>query len=380
MNSDGPILILTASAGAGHLMAAQAVREALRTRLPQSSIEVLDVLQATSAFFRALYAKGYLGLVRHAPSAMGMLYEATDRPNRHARDALRRGFQNLNARRTAEYLRSRRPRLIVNTHFLPAEIVGCLRRCGRLRCPQATVTTDFETHRLWVQPPTERYYTATAEGKAYLETWGVDPASVVVSGIPVRAAFNAPLDRAAFRRQQGLDCGRPLVLLLCGGFGVGPAETLLAELLAIGEDAQAAAIVGRNPALYRRLQAQAARSHRAVRVIGYTDQMHAWMQAADLVVTKPGGLTAAEALVCGLPTVIVSPIPGQESRNSDYLLEHGAAIKVNNLRLLRYRVGRLLAERPRLEALRAAALSIARPCAAKYIADDLLALLDRQAR
>ena len=101
------------------------------------------------------------------------------------------------------------------------------------------------------------------------------------------------------------------------------------------------------------------------------------MRAADIVVTKPGGLTVSEALACGLPMVIMNPIPGQETRNSDYLLEHGAAIKVNNVRLLGHRVGQLLSDPPRLQALRAAAQAIARPYAAREIVADALTLLHR---
>jgi processive 1,2-diacylglycerol beta-glucosyltransferase len=103
--------------------------------------------------------------------------------------------------------------------------------------------------------------------------------------------------------------------------------------------------------------------------------MHEWMQAADVVVTKPGGLTVAEALACGLPLVIVNPIPGQETRNSDYLLEHSAALKVNNVRMLGYRVGTLLADPDRLRQLRTAARTIARPQAARDIAADALRLV-----
>ncbi|MBI5864964.1 MAG: glycosyltransferase [Planctomycetes bacterium] len=375
MADDRPILVLTASAGSGHTTAAQAIVEELRQQVRRVPIEMHDTLTHTNAFFRTLYARGYLGLVNYAPTAMGMLYEATDRPARYFRRSLRGGFQNLNAHRFMRFVVQRRPRLIINTHFLPAEIVAYLRRKGRLECPQATVTTDFETHRLWAQSPTERYYTATDEGRQYLSTWGVDPASIRVTGIPVRAAFERPLDRAAARAKIGVDLGRPMVLLLCGGFGVGPTEELLRELAGIPEDAQITVIAGRNEPLRAALERAASALKKPIRVVGFTDAMHDWMRAADLAVTKPGGLTTAEALVCGLPLVIVNPIPGQESRNSDYLLEHGAAIKVNNLRMLGFRVGSLIADPARLSSLQKAALRIARPGAAAHIVADAISLM-----
>lgn len=372
---DGPIIVMTAAAGAGHVVAARAIEQALRARLPNAEIELLEVLEWSNPFFRRLYAQGYLSLVNHAPTFMGILYEAMDRPNQRFRDAVRTAFQNMNLHVVARHLRKRRPALIIHTHFLPAEMVAEMRRLRRLDCPHVTVTTDFETHRMWAQHPTERYYTATTEGKAYLCTWSVPPQNVMVTGIPLRAAFDAPLERAAARGLYELDAARPVVLMLCGGFGVGPTERFFEELLGLPAAVQVVVITGRNERLRRRLEARAARSGCDVRVVGFTERMHEWMAAADLLVSKPGGLTVSESLICGVPLVVVNPIPGQEARNSDYLLEHGAAIKVNNPRLLGYRVQELLRDPERLARLRAAALSLARPGAAGRIVDDALRLI-----
>ncbi|MCK4341139.1 MAG: glycosyltransferase [Phycisphaerae bacterium] len=369
------ILILTASAGAGHLTAARALEQAFRKQAPDSELEVLDVLAISNGMFRQAYAGGYLGLVRYAPAAMGWLYDTMDRPGRRLYNTIRIWIQNFNKLPTTRYVRQRRPRLIVNTHYLPAEIVAQMRNADELDCPQVTITTDYETHRLWAHEPTERYYTATPDGKAYLTTLGVAPERIVVTGLPVRPGFEAELERHEACRRCALDPAKPIVLLLCGGFGVGPTGELLRELSSMPAEAQVVVIAGRNEKLRRRLELQSERTTRPVRVVGFTEQMHEWMRAADVVVTKPGGLTVAESLACGLPLVIVNPIPGQETRNSDYLLEHGAAIKVNNPRLLGHRVGGLLTDRARLEALRAAARAIARPHAAHDIAADALRLL-----
>ncbi len=374
MSDVRPILILTASAGAGHTVAAWALHEAFGRLAPQLPVEVHDVLQSTNVFFRTLYAQGYLGLVNHAPNAMGWLYEATDRGNGQIRAGLRARFQDLNMGRAVRHVLRRDPRLIVNTHFLPAETIARQRRRGRLSVPQVTVTTDFDTHRLWVQPPTERYYTATEEGKAYLGTWGVPVEDIRVTGIPIRAAFRQEMARNAACQACGLEGEGPVVLLLCGGFGVGPAALYLRELLTLPPDVQPVVICGRNEPLCQRLEALAAHSGRAARVIGFTDRMHEWMRAADLVVTKPGGLTASEALACRLPLVVVNPIPGQETRNSDFLLEKGAAIKVNNPRMLAHRVRDLLDQPQRCRQLSEAAQRLARPAAAAAIVGDILSL------
>jgi processive 1,2-diacylglycerol beta-glucosyltransferase len=375
VDRDKVILVLTASAGGGHLIAGHALAHALRAGAPGAEVEVIDALALTNALFRQAYAGTYLQLVQHAPAAFGWLYEAMDRPGGGFWDAARGWIQNLNMAPVVRHILGRRPALIVNTHYLPAEIVAHMRRAGQLACPQVTVTTDYETHRMWVQEPTERYYTATEEGKTYLTTWGVEPQRILVTGIPVRPGFEQALGRAVACQRCGLDPGAPVVLVLCGGFGVGPITAMFRELVHMAHQAQIVVIVGRNEALRAKLERFVAGVTLPLRVVGFTDQVHEWMQAADVVVTKPGGLTVAEALASALPIVIVNPIPGQETRNSDYLLEHGAALKVSNLRMLARRIHGLLSDPHRLDELRAAARGIARPHAAHDIAADALTFL-----
>jgi len=358
------------------MVAASALQQAFREAAPNVGVEVLDVLAVCNSMFRRFYAGGYLGLVRHAPAAMGWLYDWMDRDRGHLHDQLRVWVQNLNKLPITRFVRQRRPRLIIHTHFLSAEIVAQMRQVGEVRCPQVTVTTDYETHRLWVQEPMERYYTATQEGREYLTKWGAAPERVLVTGIPVRPEFREEMGRAQARQECELAADLPVVLVLCGGFGVGPTGALLRELTSMPIRAQIVVVTGRNDALRKRLERQVEHAPQPVHVVGFTDRIHAWMRAADLVVTKPGGLTVAESLACGLPLVVVNPIPGQETRNSDCVLEWGAAIKVNNLHLLGYRVSRLLADGNRLESLRSAACAHGQPNAARTIVNDALSLLE----
>ena len=374
MSNAPRVLVLTASAGAGHVVAAGALADALRRLRPDASVAVHDVLASATPWFRHLYGGGYLLLARRAPEAFGWLYEATDRPPRAWTERLRRGFQWSQLRRTVREITRFAPELIVSTHFLPAELVAHLRTRGRLGCPQATVATDFEAHRLWHTQPCERWYVASELAVEQLVRWGAPPEAVRVTGIPVRRAFAQPLPRTDARAALGLVQEKPIVLVLCGGFGVGPAAQIVAELRRHCRHAEHVVICGRNATLQRRLTR---RFGNAARIVGYTDRMHVWMRAADVAVGKAGGLTVSETLVAELPLVIFQPIPGPESRNSDYLLERGAAIRANHIRLVGWRVARLLADRQKLLAMRWAARRLARPAAAEIIARDVLALLER---
>lgn len=369
--TDAPILVLTCSAGAGHLMAARAIGEALRDAAPDTRVDIVDVLDLAPSLFRRVYSDGYLRLVDRFPSLFGYIYDQTDRPGAgatRARSAIQTACLRLAARRIA----AAAPQRIVNTHFLSSELVAGLKQSGRLRCPQYTVLTDFEAHRLWVQPPTEHYFVASPLARAHLVACGVPPELVTVSGIPVRAAFSEEITPREARQRLGLPVDGPIVLLLCGGFGVGPVEATLRELARAQSARLIAVICGRNAARQRRLERIARGAADRVRIVGYTDSIHLWMRAATLAVSKPGGLSSAEALVSGLPLVILNPIPGPETRNSDYLLEHRAAVSVSNLRVLAFRVEELLASPARLRAMRAAAFAAGRPRAAREIADIIL--------
>ena len=369
------VLVLSASVGAGHLRAAQAVELALRELAPDALVRNVDVLTLTNATFRRLYGKAYLDLVNRVPYVLGYFYDLMDRPRSPERksDRLRLLVEKLNFQSLLKFLRSEPWDVIVNTHFLPAEMIASLRTRGELSTPQFTVTTDFETHRLWVNQPCERYFTATDEGAAYLRHWGVPAGDVKVTGIPIHPVFSRPKDRAECLARHGLSGDRPVLLQLAGGFGVGPIAELYRAVLAIETPLQVVAVAGRNEALKLQLELIAPPERHRAKVLGFTDQIDELMAAADLVMTKPGGLTTSEALARGAALAIVNPIPGQESRNSDFLLENGAAVKINNVGTLPYKLAGLLGDRARLGALRENARRLGHPRAAFAIAEHALA-------
>src|SRR5207245_134496 len=175
--------------------------------------------------------------------------------------------------------------------------------------------------------------------------------------------------------KHGLHGDRPIILQLAGGFGVGPIEKLYRSLLDVEIPLQVIAIAGRNEKARKQLEAVEAPPRHRAKVLGFTHDIDELMAVADLVVSKPGGLTTSETLARGAAMVIVNPIPGQESRNSDFLLENGAAIKVNNLATLAYKVTALLREPERLKQLKANARQLGRPRAAFDVVHGALELI-----
>ena len=364
------ILVLSASVGAGHLRAAQAVELALRELAPDADVRNVDVLTLTNAAFRKIYGQAYLDLVNKAPHVLGYIYDLLDKPRRpkSTRDRFRLALEKLNLPKFCDLIACERWDVIVNTHFLPAEIIASLRRKRKMHVPQITVTTDFETHRLWVNQPCERYCTATEEGAAYLRHWGVPAEHTLVTGIPIHPVFSRPKDRQLCLKNQGLVGDRPVVLQLAGGFGVGPIEKLYRGLLEIELPLEIVVVAGKNESARKQIERVEPPTRHRVKVLGFTDQMDELMAAADVVLSKPGGLTTSEVLARGAAMAIINPIPGQESRNSDFLLENGAAIKINNVATLSLKLTSLLQDRGRLARLKENARRLGKPQAAFDVA------------
>ena len=370
------VLLLSASAGAGHVRAAEAVEKAFKQRKDSNGLEVhhFDVLNYTNKLFRHLYSKAYIDLVNKMPEVPGWVYDKLDKPWKNERRRL--ALDKLNTRPFVKLLREYQPDLIVCTHFLPAEIVSWLKAKERLASRQVIIVTDFDVHAMWLVHHYERYFVAVDEARVYLEAIGIPAEKITVSGIPIDPVFAIKKDKQEMRAKHGLAPDRTTILLSAGGFGVGSVDALVHSLLPLQHRAQVVAICGRNEELKERLTKLASRIKPDASVLlkpfGYTNEMDELMTASDLVLGKPGGLTTSEALAKGLVFVIVNPIPGQEERNSDHLLEGAAAIRCNNLPTLSYKLDRLLADPQRFKSMQANARRMGHPNAAKEIVDQLM--------
>ncbi len=371
------VLLLSASAGAGHVRAAQAIEKAFKEADMKTGeireVHHVDILNYTNKVFRHLYSKAYIDLVNKMPEVPGWLYDKLDTPWKNERRRL--ALDKLNTRPFVKLLREYQPDMIVCTHFLPAEIVSWLKAKERLASRQVIIVTDFDVHAMWLCHYYEQYFVAIDESRAYLEALGIPGDKITVSGIPIDPVFTLHKDKHEMRLKHGLEKERTRILLSAGGFGVGSVDALISSLLHLQHPAQIVAICGRNEELKERLTKLAGGMKRSATVIvkpvGYTQEMDELMAASDLVLGKPGGLTTSEALAKGLVFVIVNPIPGQEERNSDQLLEGAPAIRCNNLPTLPYKLDRLLADPARFASMQANAHGMARPNAAHYIVQRL---------
>jgi processive 1,2-diacylglycerol beta-glucosyltransferase len=372
------VLLLSASAGAGHVRAAQALERAFaeigEETGEQREVHHFDILNYTNKVFRHLYSKAYIDLVNKMPEVPGWFYDKLDKPWKNERRRL--ALDKLNTRPLVKLLREQQPDLIVCTHFLPAEIVSWLKAKERLSSRQVIIVTDFDVHAMWLVHHYEHYFVAIEEARVYLEALGIPAEKITVSVIPIDPVFADVKNKREMRAKHGLAPDRTTILLSAGGFGVGSVDALIAALMPLKHRAQVVAICGRNEELRKRLSKQAARlkdnATVLVKPFGYTNEMDELMTASDIVLGKPGGLTTSEALAKGLVFAIVNPIPGQEERNSDHLLEAGAGIRCNNLPTLAYKLDQLLANPDRFSTMQNNARRMGRPNSAKEIVQQII--------
>ncbi|HLO01904.1 MAG TPA: glycosyltransferase [Symbiobacteriaceae bacterium] len=351
-------LFLAAPFGTGHLYAAQAAAEAWQGLAPDWRVTVSN---ASPLLVRGV-AAGYLELLQWAPGLYRRLYQAALPPS--AAWLIRRAF----LRPVIEALRTNRPTVVIATHPFPGRVAAHLKRKGRLNARIAFIVTDFLPHRLWVCPGVDQYFVATSAGAARLRDLGVPPERISVSGIPIRAAFDRPIARP-------LETGPERhVLVMGGGLGLGPIAEAVGALAAIPRpELRVTVVCGRNEALRSELQEQLSGDHR-FRLLGETDQVPDLMREADLLISKPGGLTCCEALASGLPLVLLAPLPGQEEENAEALLLTGAA-RIAPTEGVGGLVDHLLwSEAAGVRAMRQCAQSAGRPGAARSIATTLLGI------
>lgn len=374
------ILIMHASAGNGHTRAALALAKVFASQLPDAVVTVSDILDFTASIFRNTYARGYLRVVRSAPELWGYMYALSDRKATVPwRRKVRSAFNEINTLTLRRFLRKTAPDLIVCTHFMPLEVLsqpGLRKICG---APLYCVVTDFAVHSLWLARGVAAYFVATDDAREHLIERGLSPERVRASGIPIDPVFSTGVSAAVARSALGLDPSLPVVLVMSGGFGVGPARDLLRSFEGREAPLQLVIVAGAN----EEMKADCERIARGLsipsRVYGFVNNVHELVDAADVVVSKPGGLTSSELMAKGKPMVIVDPIPGQEQRNCEYLLEAGAATRLYEMNSAARKLCALVADREKLERLRRNALRVGRPHAAADIVTSIREDLSRAA-
>lgn len=377
VDRSGKVLFCYISPTSGHQRAAEAVMSVLRHRHPGVVCEGINSISYANPVFGKFISRLYLQVLKFAPQVWDVLYDnpIVEKATRDLRDLL----HIFNTGRIVDVLRQHRPRCIVCTQAIPVGLLSALKARGKIHTPLVGILTDFGVHKYWISPEVDLYLVPTEEIRRRMVRLGVAESRVRVSGIPVDPHFGVRGDKREERAALGLAPGRPTVLVMGGNYGLGPVEDAVAALRRLPLGIQLIVVCGTNRRLSRDLQKRFG-DDRHVRILGHTRTVHRLMDAADLLISKPGGLTTSESLAKGLPLLIIEPIPGQEERNAQFLMRHGAALRADTLDELVREVHDAFSVRGRLDRLRDNGRVLARPWAAQDAAEAIVSLMEERRR
>ena len=319
------VLIFSATFGAGHVRAAEAIFEAIRAKEPSAEITHLDFGEFLNKTFNTVIKSTYIELIKHTPKLWGKFYYRTSKISPHS--VFQRFLNGLGRRGLLEYINSLQPDLIICTYPTVAGILAQLRLKQALDIPLVTVVTDYEIHSQWVHLGVDQYIVGCQEVCNGLESMGIEKSRIKVTGIPVSPKFEVSIDRHMIFRKFGLDKERLTLLVMGGAYGIlGGAKWVSKIIAESGAPVQAIIVCGQDEKLFKSLDTIISEARNPILRLGYVRNVEELMTAADLIITKAGGLTVSEALTKRLPMVIFRPIPGQEEANAIFVEKIGAGL------------------------------------------------------
>ena len=292
--------------------------------------QVVDSYQYAALVMSRIVSDGYLRMVKTIPQMYRYVYDRAERATEVG--PFRLWAHQFTAGNLRPLIERERPDVVVCTHAFPCGAMAEYKKLYADSPPIVGILTDFAVHGFWIHHNVDAYAVSTQAIREIMLARGVESSRIEVTGIPVNPKF-APSgeSRDRLRERLGLPLDRKLVLMMGGGLGIGPLEGMLRSLESVETPIGAVVIAGRSARVERRVLAAAASVSYPVRVLRFVENVYDYMHACDAFLTKPGGLSTAEALCAQIPLVLCKPLPGQEERNAQLLVEWGAALRARRL-------------------------------------------------
>lgn len=345
-------LILSVSAGGGHISAAEAIKEYILLNDPESETKVIDTIRYINPIIDKVVIGSYLKSLKVTPSLFGKLYDYSE--NDFGIATLSNKINEIMTFKLLPLIEEFSPDIIFCTHPFPIEMMSILKGKNKTDIPVISILTDYASHSFWLHPHIDAYVVSNSDMINDMETKGIPKNTIHNLGIPVKPSFYEKFNRSETLAELDLDPNIYTILIMGGSLGMGKIAEVYEQLTLVHEDIQIIIITGNNKKLYSTLTelSQSSFPQTKTRIIGFTDKVNKYMQASDLLLTKPGGLTITEALSCNIPLGLFSPIPGQEEKNAEFLFKHDLAINLNDVDNCNTVINDILKSKDKLEDLK----------------------------
>ncbi|MBN2898819.1 MAG: UDP-N-acetylglucosamine--LPS N-acetylglucosamine transferase [Clostridia bacterium] len=332
------VLILTASTGGGHNQVAKTLEHLLDG---EAEVRRVDFLKEESRIMDMIVAEGYDVLATKFPELYGRLYRLSNRGRKETK--LNDLIRKMVHRRVREIIKDYEPDLIVGCHAFSIPIISALKRRGYYNHKFISIITDFEAHFGYISKKVDYYITGSDYTGLSLQAKGVDASKINCLGIPVSPVFYE-------NRTPKLNHEPFTILVMGGSMGVDYMEDTVEALFQIKVPVRFIVVCGNNSHLEEKFKrrVESLPLDNPVEIHGFVNNIQELMDASDLIVTKPGGLTATESIVKNIPMVVPYYIPGQEEENLNYLTLANLAIAVRDINKIGTTIAFLINNKERL--------------------------------
>lgn len=364
------ILLMYITKVSGHRQATVAIQQSLRQLDPDLQTPAINGFGYTYPLLEKVINKTYMSIIKRTPKVWDFLYDNPDVVKNS--QSIKNFLHKTSHEKIGALLERYKPDTIVCTQAFPCGMVADYKRTFGLKVTLIGVLTDFSPHSYWLNEGVDYYVVPSLDVKERFIQKGVSPESIKVYGIPLHPKFSVRHDPKIVAEKLGLDPQTATVLVMGGGQGLGPIKKIVKSLIKVPMNFQVIVLAGVNKKILKSLRRHAGKSSKEILIFEFATNVDELMDLAALIVTKPGGMTTAECLAKGLPMVIVNPIPGQETRNADFLIKKGVGVRVYDPDEVGDEVEWLLKSPQQLAAMRQAAYENAKPNAALDIARLIL--------
>ncbi len=366
------ILLMFISEHSGHHQASLALEKAILEIDPGCRTLSINAFKLTNPVLEKITHKTYMGVIKNKPEIWSYLY---DNPRVVKKtEGIRNIITDAGSKKLENLILSFRPDATACTQALPCSLMAHYKKRRGVKTPLVGILTDYAPHSYWIYDEVDKYVVPSVEIKDTLVKKGVPADKIEDFGTPIDPLFTKVLQKDRIYEETGLSHNKPVILVMGGTHGIGPDEKLLKELDDSREDMQIVVITGVNKRLFGKIKKFASRSGKKIVPLGFVNNVHELMEISDIIVTKPGGLTTAEALAKSLPMIILNPLPGQEDLNARVLTEKGIALKAADEKDARLLIEGLIRDPGKRKKMGGLMRKSAKPRSASQTAELLLKL------
>lgn len=362
------VLLMSVTAGQGHNSTCRATADELTAM--GATCETMDTLQYISRTVATTVDRGYVYMTLLTPGAFGALYNTAERQSAalaHTQ-AISRLAGLLITDKLIRAVQDAQADVIICSHPFSALFASHMVQKGLINTPTVGILTDFTVHPYWEHTQLDLYVTASSQLNYVCQKRGIPAQKLMPTGIPVQEKFSVRRPKAQVRAELGL-ADKPTLLIMSGSIGFSSTVDVVKTLEQVQTDFQVVTVCGNNQRIKKKIDTMAPR---CVAInYGFTTNVDQLMDAADALLTKPGGLTSSEALTKRLPLLLFSPIPGQEDRNMEFLLNHGMAMALTDFYPIDEALHQLMFNPDRLRLMRECQSSFAPTNAARSLAQEI---------